>query len=238
MTNAVPKPSMSVSVKQVNDSMGLCILSVNCSVQNHQLQTQCDKHGCQRTHKNFIKLNITIYIDSEDISCTSNNHVSSNMDSQKIEEWCSSSSRSKNKEESPTTLRFLVWILVGSIAVPVAFVFICLGVKAFILSRHKKQPQVIQSQPLEQHSQQRVSTSSTQADADVSYENVEPTNMNENPDREEQNGKTQTIYCVLEPQPALTAQNCEETISEASEEPREMEQSIHTVYSVVQRPKV
>lgn len=120
-------------------------------------------------------------------------------------------------------------ILVLIIICVVTLVFALVVVKNILLPIRKKQPQVIQSQPLEQ--QPRISTSSTLPEA--SYENVDPENPEANVAQTEPTEKPDTIYCVLQPFPeSATAHR-----GEREAEDRDPEQ-IHTIYSVVKKPKV
>lgn len=109
------------------------------------------------------------------------------------------------------------------ITVSVAILIFALSVAMTILTRQEKQPKMIQSQPLEP--QQRVSTSSTLAEA--SYENIDPGNADGNLSQNEQNEKPDTVYCVLEPIPASASNHTEEN--------QERDQ-VNTVYSVIKKP--
>ncbi|XP_072314781.1 uncharacterized protein [Eucyclogobius newberryi] len=157
--DAVPTPSLSVTVKLINATAGFCVFSVNCSVQRRLLTTECDGDGCRPPRASFPELNITVSPGNGTLTCTGNNLV----------------------------------------------------------------PRVIPSQPQEQHSEQRVSTSSTQAEA--TYENVESENTEQSPDPEEQEVDTHTVYCVLEPLPPSGREEA------TPDEPGDLEQSgVHTVY--------
>ncbi|XP_055085018.1 SLAM family member 9 isoform X2 [Periophthalmus magnuspinnatus] len=95
---AVPKPALNVTLEQVNSSTGVCIFTVNCSVQYntkiHRLQSECNKDGCQSAYKTFSHINITISSENGTLTCTSNNHVSSKEDSRVIEEFSTCDTKS------------------------------------------------------------------------------------------------------------------------------------------------
>ncbi|KAJ0055764.1 hypothetical protein NL108_011396 [Boleophthalmus pectinirostris] len=222
---AVPKPALSVIVEKANASTDVCIFAVNCSVQYQDellwLKSECDKESCRSVNKSFPEINITISSHNRSLTCTSNNHVSSKEDSREIDGFCFSPRR----EETPTwsVSKDVNWILIVICSVTAGglFILFCFGAM-FIVARRKKQPRVIQSQPFEQPSQPRTSTSSTQAN---SYENMDSENSNETSDQETENVKPQTVYCVLEPRPS-------------SEEPRDQPDQTHTVYSVIKMPQI
>lgn len=224
--DAVPKPALSLRLEQFNTSIGLCNFTVNCSIDSDWLWTECDQDGCEKTHKSFAQHNITVSADDRRVTCTGNNHVSSQEDSQDFPELCFSSEH----PEAPTSDDlFNVKILVLIIIWVVIFVFAFFVAKTILLPRRTKQPQVIQSQPLEQ--QPRISTSSTLPEA--SYENVDPENPEANVAETEPTEKPDTVYCVLQPFPeSASAQR-----GGREAEDRDPEQ-IHTVYSVVKKPKV
>uniref|UniRef100_A0AAV2KNG5 Uncharacterized protein n=1 Tax=Knipowitschia caucasica TaxID=637954 RepID=A0AAV2KNG5_KNICA len=236
MKDAVPKPAMSVTVEQVNVPSGLCIFNVNCSVHDLHLWSQCDQYRCRTAQQSSSEINITASIHRHKLFCVVHNHVSSKETSLQTEALCSSTG-----QDSPVSNYVTLALTTSALAI-VVFLLLCFGARKFFLRRRQKQqvcgnttktkshskPRVIKSQPIEQHSQLRISTSSSQAD--VSYENVDPETTASNRD-----GKADTVYCTLDLQPTSESQNFDGKTATKS---LRMERSDHvdTLYNAIQKP--
>ncbi|CAL9694377.1 unnamed protein product [Knipowitschia caucasica] len=221
--DAVPKPAMSVTVEQVNVPSGLCIFNVNCSVHDLHLWSQCDQYRCRTAQQSSSEINITASIHRHKLFCVVHNHVSSKETSLQTEALCSSTG-----QDSPVSNYVTLALTTSALAI-VVFLLLCFGARKFFLRRRQKQqPRVIKSQPIEQHSQLRISTSSSQAD--VSYENVDPETTASNRD-----GKADTVYCTLDLQPTSESQNFDGKTATKS---LRMERSDHvdTLYNAIQKP--
>ncbi|XP_071222729.1 uncharacterized protein [Salvelinus alpinus] len=83
----VPKPVMDVT-SLFNTSVGLCDVTVNCSVKDVWMLSVCDSGQCTLSQQSpsLTGGNMTIYVLTGRIQCTSSNHVSTQTISQPMED--------------------------------------------------------------------------------------------------------------------------------------------------------
>lgn len=75
--DAVSKPT--ILNHDFNFSTGGCQSSVNCSADGSWATYDCDQSICTQTHVSLTSINITVTVlDSRDVQCLANNHVSTN----------------------------------------------------------------------------------------------------------------------------------------------------------------
>nr|XP_046236208.1 T-lymphocyte surface antigen Ly-9-like [Scatophagus argus] len=240
----VPRPVIRTSIMHTNLSAGLCNITVNCSVQNDWTWTLCDEDSCWTSQRSHTQVNISIDIKNRSIVCTGNNHVSASKVSESIDPMCFNGSAKVKVISAPL-------FVIGVVVATCVTLWAAIGLVAInrSLSRRKnchlaEAPPVQSTQPAGTYREPRFSTASSEAE--VSYENVEPSRPSEELDSKQSQG-VDTVYSFLQ-MPNATASasrgkhaNAHTNIREASTSPSssqpvdEQHARADTVYSVLEK---
>ncbi|KAM9432175.1 uncharacterized protein ACWYII_016428 isoform 2-T2 [Salvelinus alpinus] len=123
----VPKPVMDVT-SLFNTSVGLCDVTVNCSVKDGWMLSVCDSGQCTLSQQllSLSGVNIIISNGNGTIQCTGSNHVSTQTISQPMEDICIGE---KDGKASALSVR----------TVAVLSVFVCVGLAVTIMAIIKVQ---------------------------------------------------------------------------------------------------
>ncbi|XP_026208663.1 T-lymphocyte surface antigen Ly-9-like [Anabas testudineus] len=251
----VPRPVIVTSVLHSNQSVGVCNISVNCSIQDDWLWSFCNDDSCRTTQKSLSKVNITISIENRTVVCSGNNHVSTNNASGSTAA-CFSASNTEHKDTSPSALLSLV-----AFPMCLLLVFIVFGAQKLSSTKSDQTStaHLIQNQHVEVQTQPepRASTSSS-SQAEAAYENVDaicpsPSSSTRVEPGSMSSQKVDTVYSVLQaPKGSLAPgksdrtkdmkgnQKTQEASASQSVTLRGAEHpvQIDTVYSMLQKPKM
>ncbi|KAM3590192.1 uncharacterized protein V6R79_005613 [Siganus canaliculatus] len=192
---AVSKPVLELFVPSLNDSAGVCNVSVNCSIGDEWSASVCSTDSCRTTSSSFRKVNISISVANRSVVCNGTNQVSSNTESTKV--ICSEES-----SDEPVVTQESFDMVTVTVVSCVTLCFIIASILAMCCSAkykdHQEQcslPQLIQSQrggtleaapPL-------VPRASSSSEAEVSYENVDVFQQSQT-----SSDPVNSIYCLLQ----------------------------------------
>nr|XP_020495968.2 uncharacterized protein LOC109988725 [Labrus bergylta] len=212
---SVPKPVIRMSLMGSNLSAGSCNISINCSVLDEWLWAVCHEDSCRPFQRSLSKVNITILAHNRSVVCSGHNQVSKSKVSKSIDATCYSKRTNEHEEKSSSSSRLIVIVIAVAVGVTLC-AFISFLIKRLCWTEYNghqtSTAQLIQSQPIEAQSQPVSSESpSSSTQPDVSYENVEAAEPSQ----------------INHP----TSHPKEELESKES-------QTVDTVYSVLQLPRV
>ncbi|XP_056588203.1 SLAM family member 5 [Triplophysa dalaica] len=115
--NAVSKPT--ILNHDFNSSTGGCQSSVNCSADGSWATYDCDQSICTQTHVSLTSINITVTtLDSRDVQCLANNHVSTNKSTITI--MCQ-----EKQTDFHSPPRYVFWIVIT--------LCVCVGLSLFLV---------------------------------------------------------------------------------------------------------
>ncbi|XP_055718582.1 uncharacterized protein LOC129811363 isoform X2 [Salvelinus fontinalis] len=136
----VPKPVMDVT-SLFNTSVGLCDVTVNCSVKDGWILSVCDSGQCTLSQQlmSLSGVNIIISNGNGTIQCTGSNHVSTQTISQPMEDICIGEKDGKASALSVRTVAVLSVIVCVGLAVTIMAI---IKVQRWISSKEDDSTQV------------------------------------------------------------------------------------------------
>ncbi|XP_057199428.1 SLAM family member 7 isoform X2 [Triplophysa rosa] len=203
--NAVSKPT--IVNHNFNFSTGGCQTSVNCSADGSWATYDCDQSICTKTHVFLTSTNITVTaLDSRDVQCLANNHVSTNESTITI--MC----REKQTDfRSPP--RFVFWIVITLCVCVVSSLLLGLMI---VLFRKQKSSKVFP-----QSSSTGVDGTANEQGPETIYSTVQkPNSFQTPPENNTDNSIDTTIYDTPSKHPKAHHANSVE-VNQEQERPQE-----------------
>ncbi|KAK5858618.1 hypothetical protein PBY51_002745 [Eleginops maclovinus] len=240
----VPTPFIQLSKQSLNLSVETCNTAVNCSVQDDWLCSVCDINSCITSQRSlFSKVNITIFLHhNTSIVCSGNNNVSKSNVSASIEGMCLGTP----PPESPPKHELYVIVIGITFCVCLCTFAVWVAKMLFPTEYNLNQTSpalTIQPAVVQQHSAQRVSSSSS-SQAEAFYENVDAGLPCQSPNissTDEPGSKkdVNTLYSVLQTNHKTSHQGKNESSEETKGHQVTQEQPVQvdTVYSLLQKPR-